>query len=169
MVERFVYFEGVASMELMWAWNKGRILPLLKKYGLPHKRYAYGEVPVAFEFELEKVGYMGLIKRMKATGRVRAHVDLGLVLLEKYCDGKYPIYKANSPVDEEGEPLYTDQELSERYAIQQLFDKLTPEEIEAVKEEIKGKLSKIMTIERETNRWVPFPQPRVVDFDKVFD
>ena len=167
-MERFVYFEGVASLELMEAWSRGRILELLKKYGLPCKEYAYGSVPVAFEFEIEKVGYCGLIRRKKATGRVRAHVDLGLVLLEKYCNGKYRIYKANSPVDEEGDPLYTDQELSERYAVQQLFERVSPEEIEAVKEEIKSKLSNIMAIERELNRWVPFPQPKIVDFDEVF-
>jgi len=168
-MERFVYFEGVASMDLMRAWSRNKILSLLKKHGLFRKKYAYGEVPVAIEFEIEKVGYAGLTKRMKASGRVRAHVDLGLVLLEKYCNGEYEIYKANVPVDEEGEPLYTDQELSERYAIQQLFEKITPEEIEVVKNEIKNKLSNIMTIERETNRWVPFPRPQVVDFDKVFD
>ena len=168
-MERFVYYEGVATIELMKAWNGNKILSLLKKYGLPHKKFSYGETPVAIEFEIEKVGYQGLTKRMKASGRVRAHVDLGLALLEKYCDGEYTIYKANVPVDEEGEPLYTDQELSERYAIQQLFEKVTPEQIEEVKNEIKNKLSNIMTIERETNRWVPFPRPQVVDFDKVFD
>jgi hypothetical protein len=167
-MEKFVYYEGVASLELMQAWSKNRILQLLKKYGLPCRKYAYGEVPIAFEFEIEKVGYSGLIRRKKATGRVRAHVNLGLVLLEKYCNGKYRIYKANSPVDNEGDPLYTDQELSERYAIQQLFEKVLPEEIEAVREEIKNKLSKIMTIEKELNRWVPFPQPKIVDFDEVF-
>jgi hypothetical protein len=167
-MERFVFYEGVASLELLKAWNKGRILDLLKKYGLPHMKYAYGEVPIAFEFEVEKVGYQGLIKRTKATGRVRAHVDLGLVLLEKYCNGEYLIYKANSPVDEEGESLYTDQELSERYAMQQLLEKLTSEDINAVKEEVRSKLSKVMTIENETNRWVPFSRPRVVDFDEVF-
>jgi hypothetical protein len=167
-MERFVFYEGVASLELLEARSKGKILELLKKYGLPHKRYAYGEVPIAFEFEEVKVGYRGLVRRAKLSGRVRAHVDLGLVLLEKYCNGEYPIYKANSPIDLEGDELYTDQELSERYAIQQLLERLTPEEIDAVKEEVKSKLSNIMTIERETNRWVPFPRPHVVDFDEVF-
>ncbi len=168
-MERFVYFEGVASMELMKAWSKGRILELLKRHGLFQKKYAYGEVPVSIEFEIEKVGYQGLTKRMKASGRVRAHVDLGLALLEKYSNGEYEIYKANVPVDEEGETLYTDEELSERYAIQQLFEKLSPEEVEEVKNEIKSKLNNIMTIERETNRWVPFSKPQTVDFDKVFE
>jgi hypothetical protein len=167
-MERFVFYEGVASIELLEARNKGKILELLRNHGLPHKKYAYGEVPIAFEFEEAKIGYRGLVRRAKLSGRVRAHVDLGLVLLEKYCNGEYHIYKANSPVDFEGDALYTDQELSERYAIQQLLERLTLEEIEAVKEEVKSKLSNIMNIERETNRWVPFPRPRVVDFDEVF-
>jgi hypothetical protein len=167
-MERFVFYEGVGSFELLKARSEGKILELLRRYGLPYRKYAYGEVPIAFEFEEEKVGYRGFVKRAKLSGRVRAHVDLGLVLLEKYCNGEYPIYRANSLVDFEGDKLYTDQELSERCAIQQLLEKLSPEDVEAVKEEVKSKLSNIMTIERETNRWVPFVRPCVVDFDEVF-
>jgi len=142
--------------------SKGQIDKVLQKYGLPCKKYAYGETPISFEFEEERVGYRGNLKRAKLSGRVRAHVNLGLVLLEILQDGKYEMYKSNTPG-------YTSQELSERYAIQQILESFPNEKIEEIKNEIKQKLMNIMVIEKETDTARPFPRPEIVDFDKVFD
>ena len=158
---KYVFFEGYATQELLEARAKGEINRLMQKYGLPYKEYAYGETPISFEFEEEKVGYRGNLKRAKLSGRVRAHVNLGLVLLEILQDGKYEMYKSNTPG-------YTSQELSERYAIQQILESLPNEKLEEIKNEIKQKLMNIMVIEKETDTARPFPRPEIVDFDKVF-
>jgi len=159
---KYVFFEGYATQELLEARAKGEITELFKKYGLPHKEYAYGETPISFEFEEEKVGYRGNLKRVKLSGRVRAHVNLGLVLLELQQNGKYEMYKSNTPG-------YTSQELSERYAIQQILESFPNEKINEIKNEIKQKLMNLMVIEKETDTARPFPRPEIVDFDKVFD
>jgi excisionase family DNA binding protein len=159
---KYVFFEGWAMEELLEARAKGEINKLLQKYGLPHKEYAYGETPISFEFEEERVGYRGNLKRAKLSGRVRAHVNLGLVLLELLQEGKYKIYNSNTPG-------YTAEELSQRYAIQQLLEKVSEEELNKIKEEIKEKLRNIMVIEKETDTAKPFPRPIVVDFEEVFD
>jgi len=72
------------------------------------------------------------------------------------------MYKSNTPG-------YTSQELSERYAIQQILESFPNEKIEEIKNEIKQKLMNIMVIEKETDTARPFPRPIVVDFDEVFD
>jgi hypothetical protein len=149
-MDRFVFYEGVASGELLEARSRGEILELLKKYGLPHKEYAYGEVPISFEFE-EEAEYEGFIIRTKLSGRVRAHVDLGLVLLEKYYKGECPVVECKCY-----DASCTVQEFSEMYAIQRLLKKLSLDEIEAVKAEVRDRLSNVMTIEKETNTWTPF-------------
>jgi len=88
-------------------------------------------------------------------------VNLGLVLLEILQDGKYEMYKSNTPG-------YTSQELSERYIIQQILESFPNEKLEEIKNEIKQKLMNIMVIEKETDTARPFPRPEIVDFDKVF-
>jgi excisionase family DNA binding protein len=159
---KYVFFEGWAMEELLEARAKGKIEELLKKYNLPYKEYAYGETPISFEFEEGKIGYRGNLKRAKLSGRVRAHVNLGLVLLELLQDGEYKLYESNTPG-------YTSEELSQRYAIQQLLEKVSEEELNKIKEEIKEKLRNIMIIEKETDTAKPFPSPQIVDYDKVFD
>ena len=161
-MSKYVFFEGWAMEELLEARAKGEISKLLEKYGLPYKEYAYGETPISFEFEEEKVGYKGNMKRAKLSGKVRAHVNLGLVLLELLQNGDYKLYESKTPG-------YTSEELSQRYAIQQLLEKVSEEELNKIKEEIKEKLRNIMIIEKETDTAKPFPRPQIVDYDKVFD
>ncbi len=156
---RYWFLEGWAKEELIQAWREDKIGELLEKLGLPNKTFAYGDSPISFEFEKDKVAYKDYKTRVvHITGRVRAHIDLGLLLLA--------IKNVEVKNDEEVFDGYTKGELAQRYEIQKIFEQISEEELEKIKRRVKRKLAKIMEITGESDRAIPFPAPKAVPYEE---
>lgn len=168
-MKKYYRFKGKATLETMLARQEGKLLELFAKYNLPCRKFAFGDTALSIEFEKDKVGYSGFLKREHLTGNIIVHVNIDLALLENV---KYKIYKTHEQ-DEEGnwssEATYneTGNELSQRLARQNL--NVSDDDIEKLITDIREKLSNIMTIESEADTFIRFAGPQVVDFDKVFE
>lgn len=108
-----INFKIKASDELLFAYNKHRLLELFSKYNIPSRQFAYGDTAICIAIKPDRVGEIGMRKRVRLSrwGIVSINVDL---LNLEIKDPNFPILKSY----EKG----MDEELSQRLAIQKLGD-----------------------------------------------
>lgn len=146
---KYWYVQGTATDELKEAYvnaRDGALLRLLRKYGLANREFAYGDTAIVFNAELQNEKYEykgnGITKHTgELTGRMVVSINIDFLKIE------------NAHIEKLKSATYmSDEEVSQRYAAQQVkdFDAI------AAINEVKQKLSNIMKIEKEFSHYVTY-------------
>lgn len=168
METREYYFKGIASEKLMGAYTRGHLSFFLRENNLPV------DGGITFSFRVVKKGYQMNRVRLKYNGEVIVYVDvykLFVKWLEPNADAVASMVKdqtikslLKNPKDIARAPAF----LMQKYRA--LYETL----IKLAILDLKKRLSKIMEIAesgwaKPGSDYPRFPQPEIVDYDKVFE